>query len=72
MPTAARTADPLKRYTAKRNFKLTPEPQPALGKPQQQVLSVVVDFETGKVYTPLNAGDLWDDAGLPWVKSIAD
>ena len=34
--------------------------------------TVVVDFESGKVYTPLNAGDLWDDAGLPWVKPIAD
>src|SRR5688572_13168072 len=41
MPTAARTADPLKRYGAKRNFKLTPEPQPALGE-KQHALSFVV------------------------------
>lgn len=34
--------------------------------------TVVVDFESGKVYTPVNVGELWDDAGLPWVKPIAD
>jgi lecithin-cholesterol acyltransferase len=34
--------------------------------------TVLVDFSSGKVYTPVTVGDLWDDAGLPWVKPIAD
>jgi lysophospholipase-3 len=34
--------------------------------------TVVEDFSTGKTYTPEDYGQLFDDAGLAWVKPIAD
>jgi lecithin-cholesterol acyltransferase len=34
--------------------------------------TVVEDFSTGETYTPEDYGELFDDAGLSWVKPIAD
>jgi lecithin-cholesterol acyltransferase len=34
--------------------------------------TVVTDASTGKSYTPADYGELFDDAGLPWAKAIAD